>query len=500
MKKKQWVRALLCALLAALIMVSSMPLALAAPVADVAAKKLVKATVVKLSKTKATLYVGSDGAKSQLALSYTIKPASASARDDALGLVRWSSSKNKVATVDASGVVTPVAPGACKITVSLLDGSKKKASCTVTVKPVLPKSLSMQPLTVAVGESNYLSYAIQPGDAYNQKLSFSSSNKKVATVSASGEVRAIKKGTAKITATTKAGGKKASCTVTVTDPPPVEPGNSAAAKYFFYGIGNSAYPGDHALTSCVLDLNAMDAVYAAASFSGAKVQRVMRRNLTAQGIVSLLSEMANNASITKDDVTFFYYSGHGMSSDMASARGALVGVDMNGVTVNRVQSYLDRVPGRVIVFLDSCLSGQFIQSKGVSGKTPAQAFNQDVINCFAGSTAKNFSAKALTGSPYSAKYKILTACMPMQSSYSLITTNPDDDFGVFTRAITNGLGKSKPPADANGDRRVSLDELYRYVYPSVNNALLGCTVDGQPIEQTVMVWPANDSTCVYARD
>lgn len=53
-----------------------------------------------------------------------------------------------------------------------------------------------------------------PKGTASYKMTWRSSNKKVATVSTSGKVKALKKGKAKITVTT-ANGKKATCTITV---------------------------------------------------------------------------------------------------------------------------------------------------------------------------------------------------------------------------------------------------------------------------------------------
>lgn len=85
-------------------------------------------------------------------------------------------------------------------------------SATVSVTSV---SLDQETLTMAIGGKKTLIATVLPTNATNKAVTWSSSNTGVATVSAAGEVTAIKLGTATITATTKDGGKTATCEVTV---------------------------------------------------------------------------------------------------------------------------------------------------------------------------------------------------------------------------------------------------------------------------------------------
>ncbi|MRX80454.1 hypothetical protein GJE22_07615 [Enorma sp. HF-1365] len=76
-------------------------------------------------------------------------------------------------------------------------------------------SLNMTELTLTEGDSETLTASIEPTDATNQKVTWSSSAPDVARVDASGNVTAVAKGTATITAATEDGGKTATCTVKV---------------------------------------------------------------------------------------------------------------------------------------------------------------------------------------------------------------------------------------------------------------------------------------------
>lgn len=96
-----------------------------------------------------------------------------------------------------------------------LDESLKASlgdSVTYVVRGV---SLNRSALTLIEGGTAQLTATVEPIDATNKKVTWSSSAPGVATVDASGNVTAVAEGTATITATTNDGGKTATCTVTV---------------------------------------------------------------------------------------------------------------------------------------------------------------------------------------------------------------------------------------------------------------------------------------------
>ncbi|MFR3790494.1 MAG: Ig-like domain-containing protein [Blautia massiliensis (ex Durand et al. 2017)] len=131
--------------------------------------------------------------------------------------VTWSSDNTAVATVDASGKVTAVAPGTATITVTTADGGKT-ANCTVTVtQPVNDVTLDKTTMDLFVGNGGTLTAKIQPDNASNKTVDWTTSNAGVATVDANGKVTAVGAGKATITATAADGSeKKAACEVTVT--------------------------------------------------------------------------------------------------------------------------------------------------------------------------------------------------------------------------------------------------------------------------------------------
>lgn len=136
--------------------------------------------------------------------------------DSHLSDISWNTSNPEVASVDQIGSVTAHSPGDAIITASAADGMIS-IICNVTVKttPVQSVSVSKQSIILTVGSSSKIVAKIQPDNATNKKIIWSSNDSKVATVSESGDVKAIAPGTAKITATSQEGDLTAHCTVTV---------------------------------------------------------------------------------------------------------------------------------------------------------------------------------------------------------------------------------------------------------------------------------------------
>ena len=160
---------------------------------------------VKLNKTSATMEVDE-----KMTLTATISPSNASIKD-----VKWTSSDKKVAKVTKKGVVKALAKGSAVITVSTVDGGYT-ATCKIdVVKKATGIKISRSKATVEKGDTYQLSASVQPTDATIRTVKWSSSNKKVATVSKTGLVTAIAAGKATITVKSTDGSFKKKCVVTV---------------------------------------------------------------------------------------------------------------------------------------------------------------------------------------------------------------------------------------------------------------------------------------------
>ncbi len=147
----------------------------------------------KLNSTAKTIYTkGQTTASLKLTTTLTDK-------------ITWTSSNKKVATVNSKGVVTAKAKGTAVITATC---GEYKATCKVTVKNPSLK-LTKTSASVKVGKTTKISAKATPAG----KLTYKSSNSKIATVSSKGVVKGKKKGTAKITVTCN--GVKKVFTITV---------------------------------------------------------------------------------------------------------------------------------------------------------------------------------------------------------------------------------------------------------------------------------------------
>lgn len=169
-------------------------------------------TVVTASKNKVSLNYSTLTIKK--GKSATLKARKSSSLKKK-GLV-WTSSNKKVATVDSKGKIKAIKNGKTNITVKV-KGTKIKAVCKVIVgTPVTKVKANKTKATIYVGDKYTIKTKVSSKKASNKKLSYTSSNKKVAFVNSKGVVTAKKAGKAKITIkSTDGSNKKAVVTITV---------------------------------------------------------------------------------------------------------------------------------------------------------------------------------------------------------------------------------------------------------------------------------------------
>ena len=131
-------------------------------------------------------------------------------------MVAWSSNNASVATVNASGLVTAVDSGTAKVSATTQDGGFT-SECVVRVIIVPVTGITVMPSSVAIDTSRtiQLTATVTPANATNTNVTWNSNNTAVATVSTSGLVMGVARGTAVITATTEDGGFAGECAVEV---------------------------------------------------------------------------------------------------------------------------------------------------------------------------------------------------------------------------------------------------------------------------------------------
>ena len=157
---------------------------------------------IKLSATKITVPLGKTIAG----------PTVTFGKGDAIK--SWKSLKTSVVTVNSkTGKLTGKRAGTAKVTVTLKSG--KKATVTVTVKKIITTTKLKANKTAVIlkkGKSFQLKVTVTPKNS-QEKVSYKSSNTKIATVTGKGKITAKKKGKDVITITS--GTKKITCKVTV---------------------------------------------------------------------------------------------------------------------------------------------------------------------------------------------------------------------------------------------------------------------------------------------
>lgn len=149
-----------------------------------------------------------------------VKVESTSSKKKVSQKVTYASSNTKVATVSSKGKITAKKSGTAKITITSQGNTKKKTTITVKVgTPVTGITLNQTQATIQTGGSLTLKATVKPKKPSNKTILWTSSDPTVATVSNKGVVKALKAGTATITATAADGsGKAKSATITVKDP------------------------------------------------------------------------------------------------------------------------------------------------------------------------------------------------------------------------------------------------------------------------------------------
>lgn len=165
----------------------------------------VKAEELHISKSEADLLAGHTGG-----LSVTLTPENVTDPT-----IHWTSSDERVATVEPTGDFTAqvkaIAAGTAEITASC---GERKDVCRITVSvPAEGLALSKTALSLSVGAQEALVVSILPEEAADRPIMWASSHPEIVAVSAEGVIKALKRGTATVTATCD--GVTVSCTVTV---------------------------------------------------------------------------------------------------------------------------------------------------------------------------------------------------------------------------------------------------------------------------------------------
>lgn len=162
----------------------------------------------------------------QMKLSVSVAPENATDNS-----VKWSSSDESKATVDAAGNVTALATGEVTITATASNGVSAAHKLAITAPCVL-LMLDESSVTLYKGDTKEIGTKLSPIDT-TDKVVWSSSNSNIASVGDSGVITAVSPGETTITA--KAGNGKAVCQVTV---------KQNLSSFYIVGVADKTYTGN----------------------------------------------------------------------------------------------------------------------------------------------------------------------------------------------------------------------------------------------------------------
>lgn len=293
-------------------------------------------------------------------------------------------------------------------------------------------------------------------------------------------------------------------------------------------IGNTYTGESNELPGCDNDVDGMRTMLGRMTATPYSV--TVKKNIRAEEILSSISSTFGNASY--NDVSLFYYSGHGANSlgtdgNPTSYHAALVGTFQTYVSIARLKTELDKIPGKKVIIIDACHSGQFIARDGTATQVSSSAFNSQVVNLFAnddqlsGDVSRTAVVLAADGSELLSEeapafidraddtnfaksgYYVITACRSEEKSVSTgYDSNGDGKidryFGLFTYGLCYGNGWnlarnsaiSSLNADLNKDSKVTLYEAY--VYAKV-------MAQSHNPNQTAQIWPENSAFVLWGK-
>lgn len=159
-------------------------------------------TISSSSKTKSkTTYIGDT-----CTLKATVSPSNATNKN-----ITWKSSDPDIAVINSKGKVSGKTPGAVTITATIT-GTNIKSTYKVIVKKKTLK-ISHSSLSLRVGQRKKI--AITKVEPSTSRIIWRSSSPSIATVDSNGNIKAVKKGTATITAFVYGANVQKKCKVTV---------------------------------------------------------------------------------------------------------------------------------------------------------------------------------------------------------------------------------------------------------------------------------------------
>ncbi|MBQ6347771.1 MAG: Ig-like domain-containing protein [Clostridia bacterium] len=418
----------------------------------------------------------------------------------------WSSKDATIAAVSQAGKITGKKAGTTTVTVKTHNG--RKASVKVTVKKA-PRKVTLDRRTASLNVKDTLRLkATLPSGTYSP-ITWSSSDKKIARVSAAGKVTAVAVGTATITAATY-NGRTAACVVTVNP-------DEAEVDYRALLIGEENFLSDVCTRNRGDVLHMENMLMNVKGYYGGRYSITKKYDLSAKQVLSAIKTTFADAD--ENDVSLFFIATHGDVSSTGEYAGYLSMVPSGDMLLGELANALKAVPGKVIVILESCGSGAAVYANGngatdrkamlEAAKQRAKAFDAAAIRAFANAdtgvrvrvdASDSGDTRANTGEfRVDNKFYVLTASDYNELSWGNEVYDADRSYNYFTLWLIQGIGVSgSMPADANNNGQTTLNELYQYI-SDVGDDYPFRPTDGGVYYQHVQVYPAKSNFVLFCR-
>ena len=179
---------------------------------------------------------------------------------------------------------------------------------------------------------------------------------------------------------------------------------------------------------------------------------ITNEDATVEKITDVLEAHSN---VSENDIVIIHMAGHGIMDKsgtfyfLTSTVNSIEEPQSGGLNWSLLYSYLSKIKGRVILFLDACHSGSIVTETVVPNDNLAQEF---------------FSGK---------RGGIMVFSASKGRQYSLESPDIGNGAGVFTYALLQGLGEKSNEVDLNGNGVVEFMELVDYVSNYVDEVTKG---------------------------
>ena len=234
-------------------------------------------------------------------------------------------------------------------------------------------------------------------------------------------------------------------------------------------VGQNNYTTANVLRGPINDMNTM-----ASTLEGLKYRFSTKRLSDANKSDILNAISSTFANATDDDVSLFFYSGHGLNviGDTTSDyykqnQGALCMIDGGRITFSELAAAFANVKGKVIFIISSCHSGASI-GKGTDADDEIELFVNSAMEILGGRSEEN----ARLGELKQSRFYVITAANRTESGWEYAFDGSGYRQTALAAAILKGIGgkytsgsyAGSMPADKDKNSAITLKELYNYAY------------------------------------